>query len=168
MTHRERNRSINTELPRHLITTSAIFPSRDFAMEPMNVIDALQSQRKDLMFYHDRLDTFKFWPAQMTPDKYQLSSYGFFYTGHYDKVTCFCCGLSVYAWDKKDHAYEEHHRLSPTCAFLKMTGKCQTQNESNQVPDNVSGFRIGGFTQPTPSNRFVKQTPLFDQFPSPK
>ena len=134
-------------------------------MQNMDVADALQSKRKDMMFYDDRLATFKFWPNQLKPDKYELARNGFYYTGQFDKVTCFCCNLSVYAWEQTDDPFQEHLRMSSSCGFLKMVGSgkvnVQSDDERRKFPtfekkSHTSGF---DFASSIPSNVFVKQTP---------
>ena len=86
-------------------------------MEPMNttmnVADACQWKTSSMLYYNDRLDTFKYWPKQMKPDQYELTNAGFYYTGQYDKVNCFCCGLSVYAWEQKRPYLRTPNLFSP-------------------------------------------------------
>ena len=95
----------------------------------------------------------------------RISQKRVYYTGQYDKVTCFCCDVSVYAWEQKDDPYQEHIRKSPSCVFLKMIGSAQVDAQSNtygtkchtfERKSHHSGF---GFGTSTPSNAFVKQTP---------
>ena len=134
-------------------------------MEMMDVADACQFRRNDLMFYEDRVASFKFWPVQLKPGKFRLARGGFYYTGQYDKVSCFCCDLTLYDWEQKDDPFEEHRRLSPSCGFVKMVGNGQVDNQFDdgkrnyqtfERKSNASGF---GFGASIPSNVFVKQTP---------
>ena len=114
------------------------------------------------MSYDDRVATFQFWPNQLKPNKYQLARNGFYYTGEYDKVTCFCCDMTVYAWEQKDDSFQEHLRLSPSCVFLKMIGSSQGDVQSNTQGRQYGTFETkshqSGFGTFTPSNACLKQT----------
>jgi hypothetical protein len=56
----------------------------------------------DMIMYEDRLQSFKQWPRQILPDKYNLARAGFIYTGVGDIVQCFGCGIRVSEWEKTD------------------------------------------------------------------
>jgi hypothetical protein len=75
-----------------------------------------------MMMYEDRLQSFKQWPHQVLPNKYNLARAGFIYTGEGDIVRCFGCGIRVSQWEKNDFPWTEHLKWSPDCVFLKMNG----------------------------------------------
>ena len=114
-----------------------------------NVTDACQWGNTTMMFYQDRLSTFEHWPKQIIPNQYQLARAGFYYTGQYDKVTCFCCNLTVHAWEQNDDPWKEHERLSPSCMYIKMIG-------IPEKTDKPEGFRPFGCNSMTGNNLFVK------------
>ena len=98
----------------------------------------------DLKFYEDRLNTFDTWPLQIVPNKYQLASAGFTYTGKSDIVECFSCELRLDRWKKEDDPVKEHTKLSPNCYFIKMIG--HSNYEAIQGLDVCS--KNGGFFSP--------------------
>ena len=59
----------------------------------MNAFQELEFKFEHLTFYEDRLKTFDLWSPQIQPNKFQLSSAGFYYTGKNDTVECFSCAV---------------------------------------------------------------------------
>uniref|UniRef100_A0A8W8KYD4 Uncharacterized protein n=1 Tax=Magallana gigas TaxID=29159 RepID=A0A8W8KYD4_MAGGI len=47
---------------------------------------------------------------------------GFIYTQYGDRVTCFCCGMTLSEWKPVDDAYREHLSWSRYCHFAQMVG----------------------------------------------
>ena len=84
--------------------------------------DAVYFEKTDLVYYQDRLDTFKDWPQQIRPDKYSLARAGFYYKGQADKVTCFACNVTLTTWEPKDNPWEQHLKWSDNCLYLKIVG----------------------------------------------
>ncbi|XP_067673231.1 E3 ubiquitin-protein ligase XIAP-like isoform X2 [Haliotis asinina] len=73
-------------------------------------------------FFEDftvRKETFKDWPPQMKPTAQQLTEAGFYYSGTFDKVTCFTCGCSVSKWQTDADALVQHAKHSPSCLYLQ-------------------------------------------------
>lgn len=87
----------------------------------------------DLKFFNNRLQTFETWSSQIQPNKFQLSSAGFYYTGRGDIVECFSCALRLHDWKKEDDPMIEHRKLSSDCLFLKMIGQSNSNNTSSSI-----------------------------------
>ena len=68
-----------------------------------------------------RKETFHNWPLQLAQKSYSMAEKGFVYTGLSDRVRCFCCGIYLHSWQADDDITLEHKRISPNCAFVKMT-----------------------------------------------
>jgi hypothetical protein len=92
----------------------------------MNAFQELEFKFEHLTFYEDRLKTFDLWSPQIQPNKFQLSSAGFYYTGKNDTVECFSCAVRLHQWGKEDDPLEEHKQHSPKCLFLKIIGLLKT------------------------------------------
>ncbi|XP_048236903.1 baculoviral IAP repeat-containing protein 2-like [Haliotis rufescens] len=80
----------------------------------------------DPMFKHpqfeemqDRLETFKYWPAQVRQTADQLCQAGFYFTGYTDKVVCFACGCGLHHWKPEADPWVQHARHAPHCVFVK-------------------------------------------------
>ncbi|ESO91189.1 hypothetical protein LOTGIDRAFT_105310, partial [Lottia gigantea] len=65
-----------------------------------------------------RLESFQYWPEQYKPNKDQLAEAGFFYSGVFTKVVCFCCGVAILDWKRKADSWQQHALVSPTCQFI--------------------------------------------------
>lgn len=85
-------------------------------------MESLEFKAPELQFFNSRLDTFESWSSQIQPDKFDLSSAGFYYTGRGDIVKCFSCDLRLSHWKKEDNAMKQHEINSPNCIFLKVIG----------------------------------------------
>lgn len=113
-----------------------------------------------MLFFQDRLKTFDMWPPQIEPNKFQLSSAGFYYTGRNDTVECFSCGLRLHQWQKGDESLLEHKTHSPSCLFLNIIGhhkndiswqhkdtRSSSSNDSSRAPwtwtEPLAGFQYG-------------------------
>lgn len=73
--------------------------------------------------FASRYATFQDWPKFLRgPNKKDLARAGFIYTQTGDKVTCFCCGMTLSEWEPVDDAFREHHRWSRFCQFAQMVG----------------------------------------------
>jgi hypothetical protein len=83
----------------------------------MNAFQELEFKFEHLTFYEDRLKTFDLWSPQIQPNKFQLSSAGFYYTGKNDTVECFSCAVRLHQWGKEDDPLEEHKQHSPNVYF---------------------------------------------------
>lgn len=99
----------------------------------MTQFTSLEFNSPNLQFYNNRLKTFDTWSLQIRPDKYQLSSAGFFYTGRSDIVECFSCALRLQAWTKEDDPLKEHKSHSVSCLFLDMIS--QSKSDKHQSLD---------------------------------
>ena len=51
----------------------------------------------------------------------ELAHAGFIYTGYSDKVHCPWCSITLYSFETRDSAYEEHLKHSKGCHYLLMT-----------------------------------------------
>ena len=76
----------------------------------------------EYIYYEDRLRSFELWSNQIIPTKESLAKAGFWYTQIGDKVTCFCCGVSLYEWKPSDNPCLEHVKYSAQCIYLKLCG----------------------------------------------
>ena len=74
-----------------------------------------------------RIASFANWPPCMPFTGKEMSDIGFYYTGEYDKVVCFSCGIQVMKWKPFDAPLAEHRRHSPDCHFAK---RCATSLKS--------------------------------------
>lgn len=108
----------------------------------------MMAKFSEFKFYEDRLKTFIYWPEQLIPNKQSLSKAGFYYTGIGDKVTCFCCGVTLHQWKTTDQPWEEHMKYSEQCDYIKMTGKV-TKSELHSP--STSLFTFGSVN----SNKFA-------------
>ena len=87
-----------------------------------NNVEGEEISKHSLQFpdYNDeaiRLQSFKHWggvlPAQ------ELAEGGFYMIARRDVVRCFSCKVVVQDWERSDNVIDEHHRLSPHCAFVR-------------------------------------------------
>ena len=85
-----------------------------------------RSRHSDMKYAKVRLNTFKTWPKQMRPCKYELASAGFVYTGESDRVRCFHCNVTIHNWEIDDDAWKEHFKWGENCEFLRM---CYTSDK---------------------------------------
>lgn len=88
----------------------------------------LEFKSPDMKFYINRLKTFETWSNQIQPNKFQLSSAGFYYTGRSDIVECFSCSLRLHQWKTEDCPIKEHKAISSQCLFLNMIGQSNSDN----------------------------------------
>ena len=65
----------------------------------------------------NRLKTFEHWPNRGKPTPQQLAENGFYFTGHFDGVECYSCGLRLKNWGPKDSPVEEHFKYNKKCQF---------------------------------------------------
>ncbi|XP_052680024.1 E3 ubiquitin-protein ligase XIAP-like [Crassostrea angulata] len=73
--------------------------------------------------FASRYATFKNWPKYLKgPSKTDMARAGFIYTQYGDRVTCFCCGMTLSEREPVDDAYREHLRWSKSCHFAQMVG----------------------------------------------
>ena len=82
--------------------------------------------------YSSRIETFKDWPKYMKPRPTELAKSGFFYRGPADRVTCYCCNVTLLNWKPTVDPHSEHSRHSPTCPLLKI----HTQDISKDMTRN--------------------------------
>ncbi|XP_053396941.1 uncharacterized protein LOC123551492 isoform X2 [Mercenaria mercenaria] len=66
-----------------------------------------------------RLRSFSNWPSTAGQDPSRMAVYGFFYTGRFDLIRCFQCGIGLKDWAAPDEPLFEHIKHSPDCQFLK-------------------------------------------------
>ena len=93
----------------------------------------------NMMFYEDRLKTFERWSKQIQPDRKSLAKAGFYYTGYFDRVKCFACGIDVCGWEPTDSPWDEHEKWSSNCVWLKMTG--YKDKEESKPQTQPAGFK---------------------------
>ncbi|AII15894.1 IAP [Penaeus monodon nudivirus] len=77
-----------------------------------------------LRFEHERLKTFKNWPALYVSPK-ELAKNGFYYTGVEDVVMCFYCGIGLHHWFKEVPAIEHRYNNS----------ECDLLNNKHSTPN---------------------------------
>ena len=73
------------------------------------------------LLYSSRMATFNTWPKAMPITAKELAHAGFIYTGYADKVHCPWCSITLYSFETRDSAYEEHLKHSKGCQYLLMT-----------------------------------------------
>ena len=83
-------------------------------------------QYQEYVNYVDRIASFQDWPKYLRgPNTRDLARAGFVYTQIGDKVTCFCCGMTLKNWEPFDDAYKEHLRWSKNCTYANMVSDGQ-------------------------------------------
>lgn len=93
-------------------------------MEDSTVLSHCTSDNKQSMKYDFscelyRISTYSTFPAGVPVSERSLARAGFYYTGVFDKVRCFCCGLMLDNWKQGDSPVEKHKRLYPSCSFIR-------------------------------------------------
>ena len=73
------------------------------------------------LLYSSRMATFNTWPKAMPITAKELAHAGFIYTGYANKVHCPWCSITLYSFETRDSAYEEHLKHSKGCHYLLMT-----------------------------------------------
>ncbi|XP_061190926.1 baculoviral IAP repeat-containing protein 3-like [Saccostrea echinata] len=78
-------------------------------------------QYPEYLTFASRIATYGDWPRYLKgPNRKDLARAGFIYTQLGDKVTCFCCGMTLKSWEPLDDAYQEHLRWSKNCMYAQM------------------------------------------------
>ncbi|XP_046337717.1 E3 ubiquitin-protein ligase XIAP-like [Haliotis rufescens] len=72
--------------------------------------------------FERKLASFETWPTQMNQTAEEMAHAGFAYTGGADGVYCFQGGVRLRRWAPHDNPWVEHHRWSPHCDYLRLTG----------------------------------------------
>ena len=73
------------------------------------------------MWYDKRLESFRHWPKHHPMKPESLAGAGFYYTGFSDKVSCFCCEVTLHQWEVFDCTLEQRKKHSNgNCNFLKI------------------------------------------------
>jgi hypothetical protein len=70
--------------------------------------------------YDKRIASFENWPKYFYPSPPDLAQAGFFYNNIGDKVTCFYCGICLFALERCESVWEAHQGHSPSCYFMYM------------------------------------------------
>ena len=77
--------------------------------------------------YHDRLDSFKYWPfkkGSCSPEK--MAEAGFYSIGgksEPDQAKCYVCLKELDGWEIDDDPWSEHQKHSPQCAYVLLGKK---------------------------------------------
>lgn len=73
-----------------------------------------------LNFEENRLKTFNFetWPHSFIKPQI-LAKTGLYFTGPYDRVQCYFCGVGIYDWQAGENEVFEHNKWSPNCPLLR-------------------------------------------------
>ncbi|XP_078531419.1 baculoviral IAP repeat-containing protein 1-like [Lissotriton helveticus] len=66
-----------------------------------------------------RLESFKTWPQDAHADPSILAKVGFFYTGEFDNVECFSCGLCLHKFEPGDDPWTGHMKFNSECKYLR-------------------------------------------------
>ncbi|XP_061170586.1 baculoviral IAP repeat-containing protein 3-like [Saccostrea echinata] len=86
-------------------------------------------QYPEYVTFASRFATFWDWPRYLKgPNKKDLARAGFIYTQIGDKVTCFCCRMTLKNWEPIDDAYQEHLRWSKNCQYAQMVSDGKNEN----------------------------------------
>ncbi|XP_071111517.1 death-associated inhibitor of apoptosis 2-like [Haliotis cracherodii] len=72
--------------------------------------------------FERRIASFETWPTQMNQTAEEMAHAGFVYTQGADGVYCFQCGVRLRRYAPHDDHWVEHHKWSPHCDYLKLTG----------------------------------------------
>ncbi|XP_046335026.1 E3 ubiquitin-protein ligase XIAP-like [Haliotis rufescens] len=86
--------------------------------------------------FERRLSSFETWPTQMNQTAEEMADAGFVYTGGADGVYCFQCGVRLRRWGSPDDPWVEHHKWSPNCDYLRLTGLVKHKKNVNQRNTN--------------------------------
>ncbi|XP_048236893.1 baculoviral IAP repeat-containing protein 3-like [Haliotis rufescens] len=79
--------------------------------------------------FERRLASFEAWPTQMYQTAEEMAHAGFVYTQGADGVCCFQCGVRLRQWAPHDNPWAAHHKWSPDCDYLKLTGLVKHQKQ---------------------------------------
>ncbi|XP_069080453.1 baculoviral IAP repeat-containing protein 1-like [Pleurodeles waltl] len=85
-----------------------------------------------------RLESFKTWPQDAHADPSVLAKLGFFYTGGFDDVQCFSCGLRLHKFEPGDDPWTEYMKFNSECKYLHSQAPVKenkTHAESNNIED---------------------------------
>ena len=85
-----------------------------------------------------RMNSFKYWPKQMTPTKDKLATSGFFYLGLGDIVKCFQCGVSLCDWEKECDPDEKHMEMSD-CTFNRIVTEKESEVSGKECEICIKG-----------------------------
>jgi hypothetical protein len=97
----------------------------------------IEFKSPELKLYENRLQTFESWSQQIQPNKYELASAGFYYTGRGDIVQCFSCAIRLNQWKKTDDPMKEHGIHSKNCLFLKMVGQSNRSENISLLDEDL-------------------------------
>jgi len=104
----------------YYLEMSSVILKRPFRFEELKIIEFSISCNE----YRDtsvRLDTFEKWSRQFVQKPDELADCGFFYTGKYDRVTCFACDGSFQDWRAEDtNPWIRHILKKPWCSFVRL------------------------------------------------
>ncbi|XP_007520788.1 baculoviral IAP repeat-containing protein 2 [Erinaceus europaeus] len=107
-------------------------------MEGSTILSNCSSDNKQNMKYDFscelyRMSTYSAFPAGVPVSERSLARAGFYYTGVFDKVKCFCCGLMLDNWKQGDSPAEKHRRLYPSCSFIKNLVSVSNLNSTSNL-----------------------------------
>lgn len=95
-----------------------------------------------------RLDSFKSWPLALKQRPTDFVDSGLFYTGHGDRVVCFCCGLGLKNWDPDDKPIIEHAKYTSGCQYLDhIKGERFVQDVKNEFAKKEEAVTNGSTSQ---------------------
>ncbi|XP_065342970.1 baculoviral IAP repeat-containing protein 7-B-like [Cloeon dipterum] len=86
----------------------------------LGVVTPNSPSNPEMVNIQKRQESFKEWSGQNKPSVAELSAAGFYYTGKEDECLCFYCGLGLRAWEPQNRPLEEHEKISPKCAYVKL------------------------------------------------
>ncbi|XP_046344263.1 putative inhibitor of apoptosis [Haliotis rufescens] len=80
--------------------------------------------------FESTVTAFEAWPMQMAQSAENMAHAGFVYVQSTDSVFCFHCSVWLRRWAAIDDPWVEHHKRSPRCAYLKLTGVVKQERGS--------------------------------------
>ncbi|XP_071094862.1 baculoviral IAP repeat-containing protein 7-like [Haliotis cracherodii] len=101
--------------------------SKSHAEEAVSLLS--QTPSHYYLRFERRLASFETWPTQMYQTAEEMAHAGFVYTQGADGVCCFQCGVRLRQWAPHDNPWAAHHKWSPDCDYLKLTGLVKHQKQ---------------------------------------
>eukprot|EP00088_Acartia_fossae_P037445 TRINITY_DN38620_c0_g1_i1.p1 TRINITY_DN38620_c0_g1~~TRINITY_DN38620_c0_g1_i1.p1 ORF type:complete len:146 (+),score=25.29 TRINITY_DN38620_c0_g1_i1:37-474(+) len=94
-------------------------------MEESSLLKKLGVNDKEMIFYENRLKSFKLWPFSSTdtctPER--MAAAGFYACGgssEPDLARCFFCRKELDGWEPMDDPWEEHKKRGKQCGYVNL------------------------------------------------
>lgn len=124
-----------------------------FVPQKMTRIKHIGPKYKKYVSEYQREKTFRHWPPALKQTPRMMLDAGFFYSGKYDRVICYYCGLKIFGWLEGDDPWTKHNTGSTSCALVQLW---KMENYTPQcIPETSTKLEIP--PNPTPSHTLMKK-----------